>query len=319
MKRSRKVIIYVIIYVVTIFLFLRFLLIDSFDNFATIRSWYVAMYYNFHRQIPIYDTSVGRIFSSTKDYSSFNNNNKIDSTSSNNSNNNNNNNNNSNSNKIQDNNRLRRNYNVNDIRSLIGYLGYGGCIWDIGANDGVWESNSFYLLQRRRYYGFLYEPDANRFLMLRDLYGELDSDGNKKFPRVQLFNVGLSNKNEVSSINILPMGHENTLERYGKRKQYDRANYQYHIGLFNSSIICQQQKEMLSKKLCYIKPSKRMTILSIDCEGSDADVLIAAHTNTDCHWDIVIIESIDYAGHLMKKYKYLGKVGYNHVFQWKDS
>ena len=47
----------------------------------------------------------------------------------------------------------------------------GGCQWDIGANNGVWISNSYYLLHSKAYAGFLYEPGYDAFASLVRLYG----------------------------------------------------------------------------------------------------------------------------------------------------
>ena len=48
-----------------------------------------------------------------------------------------------------------------------------GCVWDVGANDGVWTSNSFYPVNTFEWNAFLFEPDSKMFNLLRERYGRV--------------------------------------------------------------------------------------------------------------------------------------------------
>eukprot|EP00600_Ochromonadales_sp_CCMP1393_P002163 CAMPEP_0174991064 /NCGR_PEP_ID=MMETSP0004_2-20121128/21669_1 /TAXON_ID=420556 /ORGANISM="Ochromonas sp., Strain CCMP1393" /LENGTH=72 /DNA_ID=CAMNT_0016244741 /DNA_START=215 /DNA_END=433 /DNA_ORIENTATION=- len=46
----------------------------------------------------------------------------------------------------------------------------GGCIWDVGANDGTWESNSYYPVYKKSFHAWLFEPDPKTFMKLSEKY-----------------------------------------------------------------------------------------------------------------------------------------------------
>ena len=80
----------------------------------------------------------------------------------------------------------------------------GGCVWDVGANNGVWHSNSHFLIHAMDFYAWLFEPDAAPFLQLRKNYAG--------HPRVKLHNFALAEKTGIQTLRLFPMGFENTIE-----------------------------------------------------------------------------------------------------------
>ena len=52
---------------------------------------------------------------------------------------------------------LSENHLYTDVLPLHGYhmpSGKGGCVWDVGANNGVYNSNSHYLIHEKKFKGF---------------------------------------------------------------------------------------------------------------------------------------------------------------------
>ena len=45
-----------------------------------------------------------------------------------------------------------------------------GCVWDIGAHNGIFSSNSYFLIHRKQYVrAYLFEPQAREFSLLTEL------------------------------------------------------------------------------------------------------------------------------------------------------
>lgn len=198
----------------------------------------------------------------------------------------------------------------------------GGCIWDVGANNGVWFSNSHYLIHEREFKGYLYEPDAGNFLKLRDIYQHDE--------KTSLFNFGLGTSNQILPLRVFPLGLENTIVS-SKRNQFDGLAYHYSIGIVDADILCQQLREALKQGLCNIHcsgdncktPASRwhgksndesvglqtFTVLSVDIEGAGADVVRAAHRKCgDIGWDLLILET-------PPGYDEMKKMGYEWMFK----
>eukprot|EP00546_Thalassionema_frauenfeldii_P021930 CAMPEP_0178896046 /NCGR_PEP_ID=MMETSP0786-20121207/933_1 /TAXON_ID=186022 /ORGANISM="Thalassionema frauenfeldii, Strain CCMP 1798" /LENGTH=193 /DNA_ID=CAMNT_0020566361 /DNA_START=290 /DNA_END=868 /DNA_ORIENTATION=- len=142
----------------------------------------------------------------------------------------------------------------------------GGCVWDVGANNGIWNSNSFYLIHAKNYHAWLFEPDASTFLQLRENYAN--------HPRVKLHNFGLSSKGEITTLRLFPMGFENTIQG-NKSNQADKMEFSYDISVQDAAVLCQQQRKAISSGLCDVVSNeetdekKSYTVLSIDAEGAD--------------------------------------------------
>lgn len=218
----------------------------------------------------------------------------------------------------------------------------GGCIWEVGAHDGVWESNSYYLIHHRMFKAWLFEPSPEAFVKLKNLYGERTTDilpsrirggarRRRGYNTVQLFNIALSNESHMASYQEFPTGLENTLTAYDRHNQFERtAGYRYTVAAQHAKVLCEQQTEALLSGDCKVgsgdgershirgntsSGASSFTVLSIDAEGADTSVLEAAHS-TGCTWDLLIVESLYMTPSDMKSlgYQYIKKVGYNHVF-----
>ena len=206
----------------------------------------------------------------------------------------------------------------------------GGCIWDVGANNGVFNSNSHYLIHERAFKGFLYEPDAGNFVKLRTIY--------QQDKVTELFNFGLGTSNDILRLKVFPLGFENTIVS-GKSNQYDELSYHYSISMVDADLLCKQLRNALNDGLCDIKCTgsncgsprarwkgkksetdegrKTFTVLSIDIEGAGASVLRAAHRKCgDIGWDLLIIETPPGKSSMKKLgYEWIFKDKYNDVFQ----
>ena len=160
----------------------------------------------------------------------------------------------------------------------------GGCVWDIGANDGVWNSNSFYLINYLNYSAVLFEPEAEVFLSLRKRYATADSPFAN---RVELYNMALLKSAEIMDYRVFPASLESTLVK--TRRQYDaQPDYRYHVAGADARIVCDQQKEYLKMGRC--GENSPFSILSIDAEGSDRSIFSRIH-ELGCRFDLVIIEA----------------------------
>ncbi|CAE8605700.1 unnamed protein product [Polarella glacialis] len=165
--------------------------------------------------------------------------------------------------------------------------GRGGCVWDVGANNGVWHSNSYYLINQRGFHAWLFEPDASLFMKLRDMYARV---GSALADKVELFNMALAASAGLENYRVFPMGFENTIVQ-SKLNQYDQPLYNYSIAALKADLICTQQKAALQAGLCRVDDgSGDFTVLSIDVEGADSRIIRTAH-EAGCRWSILIIES----------------------------
>jgi hypothetical protein len=209
--------------------------------------------------------------------------------------------------------------------------GDGGCIWEIGAHNGVWESNSYYLIRERGFSAWLFEPSPEAFIKLKKLYGHIRTGtlrrGAIKQPkrrRIHLFNMALSNSTHISEYQEFPTGLENALQVFDRHNQYDKSIYKYNVVAHHAGVLCEQQKVALQRGDCAVEGSKTrevnedissFTILSIDTEGADTRILEAAHS-TGCTWDMLIVESLYLTPSDMRSlgYRNVCKVGFNHVF-----
>ena len=165
-------------------------------------------------------------------------------------------------------------------------LSAGGCVWDVGANDGVWNSNSYYLIHQLGFRAWLFEPDASSFTKLRNLYGQVESPWRST---VQLFNIALAGSRGVVKMKFFPMGLENTLTN--STRQFDSQEYEYFVAAEPGDLLCKQQQQALSAGFCRQSDGEGdFTVLSIDVEGHDAMVLKAAFEQR-CDWDLVVAET----------------------------
>ena len=190
--------------------------------------------------------------------------------------------------------------------------GQGGCVWDVGANNGIFNSNSFYLIHTKTYHAWLFEPDAATFLQLRENYAS--------HPRVKLHNFALSSKTEIDTLRLFPMGFENTI-RQKKANQADKMEYSYDISVQNATLLCQQQREAISNGLCDVASDEGIekkvtyTVLSIDAEGVDWKIFRSAH-KMGFRWDLLITEGRkDEPAKL--GYKLVLEKAYNAIYEYR--
>lgn len=93
-----------------------------------------------------------------------------------------------------------------------------GCVFDIGAHNGVWTSNSYYPIRSMGYEGFLFEMDIELCASLYSLYGTYDN--------VHIFCLALNNQRGVLNFRKFPTGLENTLSFF-TNNQYAFIAYTY--------------------------------------------------------------------------------------------
>ena len=101
-------------------------------------------------------------------------------------------------------------------RNATNSQGAPNCVIDIGANDGVWTSNSYMPIRSFGYHGLLFEMD---FHQCAKLYMEWST--------VSVFCVGLGNRPGFHKFRQLPIGLENTFDE-SKSDQYDAAALTRH-------------------------------------------------------------------------------------------
>ena len=130
-----------------------------------------------------------------------------------------------------------------------------GFLVDVGAADGRDNSNSFRLLQHRRWRGILIEPEPKQFQALQNRY--------RGRPDVVCMNYGVGGVEgervlhcaaQVST--FLPAWRDRCIESYGL--EYEDVSVMV---------------KPLTKILQELKAPSRIDFLTIDCEGMDLEVL----------------------------------------------
>ena len=214
----------------------------------------------------------------------------------------------------------------------------GGCLWDVGANNGVWVSNSYFLLHTKGYTGFLYEPGYDAFSSLVTLYGnrptvpeylEKIKDGAVSIPirPVILNNIALNGRtgNDVVTFRTVPNGLGSSFRSSNTFDKQHKALY--HIGTTEVEYMCKEYRDAIQKDLCTTsttslrqhdeklrgsgsgslingeKKPTTTTVLSIDTEGEGESIMqkLLEECN-NVSFDIVISESV--SPELMEKHKY---------------
>jgi len=172
--------------------------------------------------------------------------------------------------------------------------GAPNCVIDIGANDGVWTSNSYLPIRSFGYQGLLFEMDFYQCAKLAELY--------MGWPNAKVYCVGLGRSPGFQEFRRFPLGLENTFNEF-KSDQYDAAPLTRQTAyLVNASFVCEQ----VEKLRCATR------ILSVDVEGG-ADAIIS---QLDCHWDWAIVEQSLPGDKVGKSTcQLLFKAEYNHVYK----
>ena len=153
----------------------------------------------------------------------------------------------------------------------------GGCVWDVGAHNGVLSSNSLYLIRAKNFQAYLFEPASEQFARLVRLHHDQHAR------RVEIFNValggivsGITREGEVSSsvpplvrLRSFPTGTESTTNSQ-QVGQFDSApEFTSWVGQIDARIVCEQLRVARNAGKC-----GNMTVLSVDTEGSDQSILL---------------------------------------------
>ncbi len=170
----------------------------------------------------------------------------------------------------------------------------GGCLWDIGAHDGVYTSNSFFLIHHRQFRAWLFEPSPQNFLHLLDRY--------KNRPNVQLFHMAIGPDSRLAKIRTYPGGTEDTIVGT-KHDQFDGApDSTFWLQTTDAKLICEQISIAFSNGECQASyldytrqlEQKQFAFLSIDTEGLDMNILHRLN-RTGClkNFDYFVAESVN--------------------------
>lgn len=174
--------------------------------------------------------------------------------------------------------------------------GAPNCVVDIGANDGVWTSNSYLPIRSFGYHGLLFEMDFYQCAKLAELY--------MGWPKSKVYCVGLGSSPGFKEFRRFPLGLENTFNDF-KSDQYDAAPLTRQMAyVIDASYVCMQ----VEKLGCATR------ILSVDVEGGARSII----SELDCHWDWAIVEERLTDGKVGKsKCNLLFHAEYNHVYECK--
>lgn len=146
--------------------------------------------------------------------------------------------------------------------------GAPNCVVDIGANDGVWTSNSYLPIRSFGYHGLLFEMDYHQCTKLAELY--------LGWPTVTVYCVGLGDASGFQQFRRFPLGLENTLNDL-KSDQYDaRPLAKQTAYVVDAGFVCTQ----IERLGCATR------ILSVDVEGGARSIF----PKLDCRWDWAIVE-----------------------------
>jgi FkbM family methyltransferase len=169
------------------------------------------------------------------------------------------------------------------------------CIVDVGAHDGVFQSNSFFAIRSRGWRGFLFELDP----VLCARAAAVHED----WPSVRVVCAGLSNRTEITTFRQITVGLQNSLET--SRRQYDPklGFHERAAVVLDASIVCEE----LARFNC----SQR--ILSIDVEGHEHVIL----PRINCRFDVIILEGTLWRadGLVGRNCTLLFKAHYNNVYR----
>ena len=156
-----------------------------------------------------------------------------------------------------------------------------GCVWDVGAHNGVFSSNSYYLIHSKGWYGRLFEPEAKSFLKLLTLYHH-DNINHK----VELYNYALGDSSGQVKLRTFPTGTESTTNSLQNGQFDPNHDAMYFIGQVDADIICRTIRETNKCK-------NVQNILSLDTEGSDQKILLRILRRCNHPFDIIIAEKMN--------------------------
>lgn len=167
-------------------------------------------------------------------------------------------------------------------------------IIDIGALDGITNSNSRFFLEKG-WNGILFEPNPISFYKLyQNSKPFLNSN------KLQIYNVAISNDKGINGFEIVT-----------------RPNFHGHSNLNEKS-----NYNVITLPLSFfVKNDKKVGIIDIDAEGHDTKILNHIINDTNIRSELILIESAtkkdfqDQSLILKKEYEMLVKIKYNSI--WK--
>ena len=177
----------------------------------------------------------------------------------------------------------------------------GGCVWDVGAHDGVYTSNSFHLINHRQFRAWLFEPSPWNFIHLLDLYSEHED-------QVSLFNMALAPDVRLLKMRTFVGGTEDSVLEY-KTDQYDnQPQTSFWLETVDAELICEQHARALSEGLCNATfdvrsaskdattiIQKQFSLISIDTEGLDMNIIMHLYRK-GCldRFNVLMAESVNH-------------------------
>jgi len=168
-----------------------------------------------------------------------------------------------------------------------------GVLVDVGAADGIINSNSRFLIKNNNWSGILIEPHPEYFTQLNNLY--------KNSKNIKLYNNGVFNKNCVLpfyQFGNADIGQISTFSESFKEKQINSYGDKYKTAI---NIEC-----LTLQKIFFENNLLDIDFMSIDCEGVDMEVLDSNDWNV-CKPTLISVEkSMDESilNNFIKKIKY---------------
>ena len=180
----------------------------------------------------------------------------------------------------------------------------GGCLWDIGAHDGVYTSNSFFLINYRHFKAWLFEPSPRNFVHLLDRYGKQPKKLSNERENVELFHMAIGPDSRLAKIRTYTGGTENTIVS-SKHDQFDSVpKNSFWLQTTDAKLICEQLLKAFSRGDCQAsftdsvktqhQEQKQFAFLTIDTEGLDMNILHRLN-RTGClnRFDLLFAESVN--------------------------
>lgn len=153
-----------------------------------------------------------------------------------------------------------------------------GFLVDIGAADGINNSNSRYLIELG-WSGLLVEPNKNNFNKLKDLYDKKDN--------IILENKGCSENSIISAEFFIDKNDQYEQLSTFNPKQVDKCKKMYNCGFINDNIDLIKTSNLLADYSI-----NKVDFMSIDTESYDSNVIKGIDFNT-CDIDLICVEDDD--------------------------
>jgi FkbM family methyltransferase len=189
------------------------------------------------------------------------------------------------------------------------YINYkNGFFVEIGANDGITQSNTLYYERKYNWRGILIEPSPNNYLLCKQYRGKQ----NKIFCNAC---VGFDYKRKYvdmvySNLMTISQGLELNLESRDKHLETSKYHLKEHEDIFEYGAVA----ATLTKILTISNASNLMDFLSLDVEGAEMEVLKGLDFST-YNFKYILVEhyNFDILSDFMKDkgYKFVEKLSYH--------